>query len=117
VSSSVVISTPIGPDDALWCLREAETHVGSFSEVETKSNTSSMGRSIVTALFHTHCTSYIPIPAFPGCAYYITHEVPELSRRQPRTPNVVIHPTTSKFEILDISLTAWLRNALETVGL
>ena len=44
-----------------------------------------MGCSIVTALFHTHCTSYFPIPAFPGGAYYITHDAPELSRRQPDT--------------------------------
>jgi hypothetical protein len=70
-----------------------------------------MGRSIVTVLIHTHCASSFPIPAFPGGAYYITHDAPDLGRRQPRTLRGVIHPTTGEFEILEISLTAWLRNA------
>src|SRR3712207_6150216 len=53
--------TRIGPGDVLWCLIEAETHVGSFSGVETYSKTSSMGRSIVT-VFST-CIAHPPVCA------------------------------------------------------
>src|SRR5215204_798806 len=46
-SSSIVMPTRIGPGDVLWFLIETETHVGSFSGVETYSKSSSIGRSIV----------------------------------------------------------------------
>src|SRR5215216_1509381 len=57
-SSSVVMPTRIGPGDVLWFLMEAETHVGSFSGVETYSKTSSIGRSIVM-VFST-CIAHPP---------------------------------------------------------
>ena len=57
-SSSVVMPTRIGPGDVLWFLIEAETHVGSFSGVETYSKTSSIGRSIVM-VFST-CIAHPP---------------------------------------------------------
>ena len=38
-SSSVIEPTRIGPGDSISCRREAGTHVGSFSGVETYSKT------------------------------------------------------------------------------
>jgi hypothetical protein len=57
-SSSIVIRTRIGPGNVLWFLVETETHVGSFSGVETYSKNSSIGRSIVM-VFST-CIAHPP---------------------------------------------------------
>src|ERR687889_1577665 len=63
-SSSVVMPTRIGPGDVLWFLIETETHVGSFSGVETYSKTSSTGCSIVM-VFST-CIAHPP--SQPPCS-------------------------------------------------
>src|SRR5215216_2760084 len=65
-SSSVVMPTRIGPGAVLWFLIETETHVGSFSGVETYSKTSSRGCSILM-VFST-CIAHPPTqpPRFPA---------------------------------------------------
>src|ERR687897_396617 len=90
-SSSVVMPTRIGPGDVLWLLMEAETHVGSFSGVETYSKTSPIGRSIVM-VFST-CIAHPPSQPSrsPRGAYCITDDDPKLSQRQPRTLESLIH--------------------------
>src|ERR671910_1494309 len=61
-SSSVIEPTRNGPGEILWCLKEAGTHVGSFSGVETYSKTRSSGCLIV----RLRSTSICEAP-FPSC--------------------------------------------------
>src|ERR687894_616700 len=90
-SSSVVMPTRIGSGDVLWFLIETETHLGSFSGVETYSKTSSIGRSIV--MVFSICIAHPPshTPRSPSGAYCITDDDPKLSQRQPRTLESLIH--------------------------
>src|ERR671921_1100034 len=90
-SSSIGMPTRIGPGDVLWFLMEAETHVGSFSGVETYSKTSSIGRSIVM-VFST-CIAHPPSqpPRSTRGAYCITDDDLKLSQRQPRALESLIH--------------------------